>query len=72
MKFICTSLGCTAENPVDYCKECSHANWIVDGDLTFNPRFGPKSKKEIDWNMFGEWLTRFEKIDINKTSFEVG
>ena len=70
MKIICTSLSCGAEKPIQYCKECSHANWVVNKDLTFNPRFGPKSKKTINWDNFEKWLEELEQINIEKTSFE--
>ena len=71
MRLSCTSLKCGAENPVDYCKECSHANWIVDEHLEFNPRFGFDSEKEIDWEKADKWLATFNKIDINETSFKL-
>lgn len=69
MKLICSSFSCNAEKPIEYCKECSHANWIVNKNLSFNPRFGFLSENDIDWNKAGIWYEKFEKTDIEKTSF---
>ena len=67
MKLICSSLSCLVEKPVAYCKECSHANWIVRGKSTFNPHFGFSSV--YYYKYYDKWLKEFEKININKTSF---
>ena len=68
MKIICTSLNCSEENPVKYCKKCSHANWIVRGKTTFNPHFGFSS--DYYYKYYDQWLKEFEGFDIEKASFE--
>ena len=72
MELICTSLGCREESPVDYCKECSHANWVINKDLKFNPRFGFETEDveyEIDWDKVEVWLSELKKADITKQNF---
>ena len=68
MKIICTSLNCSEEKPVDYCKKCSHANWKVRAETTFNPWFGFSS--EYYYKYYDQWLEEFEEFDIKKAFFE--
>ena len=58
----CTSFYCKNENPTEYCKECSHANWVVRGKTTFNPRFGFSSV--YYYKYYDKWLIDFKKLDI--------
>lgn len=67
MKLICSSLGCSEEKPVQYCKECSHATWLVHGETTFNPQSGFDIKGDFD--DLETWLERQKEININKCKF---
>jgi hypothetical protein len=67
MKLFCSSFNCEYEKPVDYCKECSHANWIIRGKTTFNPRFGFSSK--YYYKIYDKWLKDFENLDIKNAEF---
>ena len=71
MNLHCSSLGCPEQDPIPYCKECSHAYWIVNDDISFNPRHGFNSEKEIDWNLFSGWEEKFELVDIKDCYFEI-
>ena len=68
MKIICTSFNCEHEKPVEYCKECSHANWIVRGKTTFNPMFGFSSV--YYYKYYIKWLNYFNNLSINEAEFE--
>lgn len=68
MKLICTSFNCPREEPVEYCKECSHAKWIVRGKTTFNPYFGFSSV--YYYKVYDKWLRDFLKLDIKNAEFE--
>jgi hypothetical protein len=68
MKLICSSTRCASEKPIEYCKKCSHANWVVRGKTTFNPHFGFSSR--YYYNIYDAWLKDFEVLDINNAQFD--
>ena len=68
MKLICSSMRCSAEKPIEYCKGCSHANWIVSGKKMFNPHFGFSTR--YYYKFYDAWLKDFEALDIDKARFD--
>lgn len=66
MKIICSSFECQ-EKPVEYCKQCSHATWLVYGETTFNPWNGFDIKGDFD--DLTSWLEKLKEIDINECEF---